>query len=296
MIEKERKDWEREEARRAKGRDREQQRQLLGLQRKEEQRGDEAVRGADRQLSKKNDKARQLVRKDVNAEVKRSRGEANLLVLQFFDEEEEGVEVAELSCNGYENNRGAVDGQDNNNKSSSFIINDRDVCSSVQQYLQETALRKEELLPVGGTRAANKHSAALRAREMAMPCRWDDVFQVTSTLHVFRRHLHLEDPVVLDSVINSLHAVSLASSSSSSTAASSSSSTAASSSSSTSTAPSASDVVDRTDPSSGVIKEEKDSSSHLEKGESSEEHCLEDKPLLTIGKGGSCLGIYRYDY
>jgi hypothetical protein len=250
VIEKERKDWEREEAKKAKGRDREGQR-LLGLQRKEElQRSDDAVRGADKQQNKKNDKARQLMRKDVNAEVKRSRGEANLLVLQFFDDEEEGVEVAELSSSGYEN-RGAVDGLDHSSSSSSsssIIDSSREVCSSVQQYLQGAALRKEELLPVSGGKQGR---AVLRAVS------WDDVFQVTSTLHVFRRYLHLEDPVVLDSVISSLQAVSLAASSSSSTA------------------PLASDVVDRTDSSSGIIIIKEDVSSHMVKGES-EEHTLED--------------------
>ena len=244
MIEKERKDWEREEAKRAKGRDREGQR-LLGLQKKEElQKSDDAVRGADKHQSKKNDKARQLMRKDVNAEVKRSRGEANLLVLQFFDDEEEGVEVAELSSSGYDN-RGVVDGLDHSSSSSSIIIDcSRDVCSSVQQYLQGTALKKEELLPVGGGKQGRAVS-------------WDDVFQVTSTLHVFRRHLHLEDPVVLDSVISSLQAVSLAASSST-------------------TASSSSDVVDRTDSSSGIIIVKEDVSSHMVKGEESEEHTLED--------------------
>jgi len=242
VIEKERKDLEREEAKRAKA----EQRQL-GLQRKEEQRGDDAMRGVDKQQGKKNDKAKQLLRKDVNAEVKKSRGEANLLVLQFFDEEEEGVEVVELSSSN--ESRVASDGLDSSIG--------RDIIS-VQQYLRETAVRKEELLPVpvpvGSRDADPPRGVVVKHSSFAVPS-WDDVLQVTSTLHVFRRHLHLEDPIELNSFIKSLQVVSLTASTSTSKASD----------------------VDRMDSSSGI----KDCLSHLEVG-GSEEHTLED--TLVTGK------------
>jgi septal ring factor EnvC (AmiA/AmiB activator) len=92
QVEKERKDVEKEELKRIK-----QEQRALDHARREEERAEEAKRKeankslekAQREANKKNDKFRGQFKKEINAELRKNRSDANTALLQCFDEEEE---------------------------------------------------------------------------------------------------------------------------------------------------------------------------------------------------------------
>jgi seryl-tRNA synthetase len=92
LVEKERKDHEKEVLKRSK-----QEQKAIDQARRDEERAEEmrrkeankTVEKAQREQSKKNDKFRAQFKKEINAELRKNRSEANSALLQFFDEEEE---------------------------------------------------------------------------------------------------------------------------------------------------------------------------------------------------------------
>ncbi len=168
-AERERKEREREEARHA----REQQR-LEDARRKEQSKSAER---SQKERLRKNDKLRQQRRKEVTAEMRKNRAEASTAVLQFFDEEEEAEERAEhwTSSSG-------GGGEDWSSATS----------SGVASFLQTLPDQSDclQLAVANGVDTSLKGGEASGAASVGAD--FDAVVQVSSTLHMFRRHLRLE--------------------------------------------------------------------------------------------------------
>ena len=92
IVEKERKDAEKGELKRQKAEQR-----ALEAAKKEEERAEElkrkeinkTVEKAVKEQNKKNDKFRLQFKKEINIELRKNRSEANSILLQYFDDEEE---------------------------------------------------------------------------------------------------------------------------------------------------------------------------------------------------------------
>jgi len=188
LVEKERKDYERDHLKRLKS-----EQKALDQQRREEEKAEEARRKetskqyekAHREQNKKSEKYRAQFKRDVNNEVRKNRSEANALLLSYFDEEEEEVEAREMGSGG----SASVGGSNNS------------VGSGIGAYI--AGLTDASTTTTSNTNT-NSTIPSTTNTNNATTTTLDDVIQLTNTLHLFKRHLNIENSIKIDSVVGSI--------------------------------------------------------------------------------------------
>lgn len=110
-------------------------------------------------------------------------------MLQYFDDEEEVAEQLELSG-----------GKGPAPAAAAAVVMSSASGTGMQEFLEA----------VGDTPIASSATASEISKSNKVSTSWDDVIQLTNTLHLFKRHLNIEAPIKLDGIVQSLELVSKA--------------------------------------------------------------------------------------
>lgn len=192
-LEKERREQEKEKAKALKEKQKQEE-----ARRKEHTR---AVVKSIKEKHRKSDKLRQQFKKDVVAESKKNKTDASAVVLQYFDEEEEMEEHAEQLAATSQSLALSTE--------SAAVIagaggSVREFVSSLPTLDEQFNLVSSFGAPAAASDAASKEDLNLSPVHTSV----DEVMQISTTLHLFRKHLNIESSVSLDNLINSIVSVS----------------------------------------------------------------------------------------